>query len=320
MISSTNTVVGDEEKDILSELLCDARAIDEIIIKPSIVGCPANVRSIEYGYANPIKQKSYVLGEACYSSKIGRVLFAHTKLRVNFSSEVESTALKVVKNGAYFRQEHPTPFYRNELMKATRPENYEEHFWQTFGSKSMPSIKSRPFINEYLLTHIQYMPITKLSWNYALLVTNNNSDELENFDKLQDDIANLKLRNVELYMGTHGILTYENENNRGQFLDVYLKEKNKFPLPKYFWFVVRSESRAIAFLILNRLTMIDESIHQKEMSICASRCEEISWISRLLENSSYSKFENGHVLCCEFHEFRRAVSEMPPIDVLGILT
>lgn len=290
--------------------MCDARAIDEIVIKqPNIPGCPNHVKSIEYGYTNPIEMKSYVLGEACFSTKIGRTLFIHTKLRTA-SQDVETLALKV-KDVTYFRQEHPTPYYRNDLMKATRRENYAEFFFQTFGKKDLPKIKTKAFINEYLRTHIQYEPISKSSWNYAILPSNNN-EELENFEKLQEDISLLKLNNVELYAGTHGILTYE--SSRGAFHEVFLKE-NKFPVPKYLWFVVRSENKAVGFAILNRMSMIsDSNMQQKELSLCTSKCEEITWISKLLENSSYNKFENGYVLCCEFNEFRRAVTEMPSLN------
>lgn len=307
--------MNEEEKDFLSELLCDARSIDEIIIKqPNIAGCPSTVRSIEYGYTNPISKKSYVLGEACFSTKIGRTLFVHTKLRT-LMQDVETLALKV-KPMIYFRQEKPTPLYRNEFMKAMRKDNYEEFFLQTFGKKDLPKIKAKALINNYLLTHIQYQPITKLSWNYAILPLHDN-DELENFEKLQEDISSLKLENVELYAGTHGVLSFE--SNRGTFHDVYLKE-GKFPVPKYLWFVVKSENKAVAFAILNRVSMISNpNLHQKELNLCTSKCEEIKWINKLLENSSYNKFENGFVLCCEFNEFRRTVTEMPPLDNINDL-
>lgn len=109
-------MVNGEEKDYVSELSCEARAIEEIII--SIAGCPKNLRSIEYGYTNPIKQKSYVLGEACYSTKLGRTHFVHTRIK-SPNNNVTELALKI-RNGAYFRSEHPTPLYRNELVKALR--------------------------------------------------------------------------------------------------------------------------------------------------------------------------------------------------------
>lgn len=301
------SVVNGEEKDFVSELSCEVRAIEEIITP--IYGCPKNLRAIEYGYTNPIKQKSYVLGEACYSTKGGRTLFAHTRIR-SPNNDVQELAIKV-RNGAYFRQEHPTTYYRNELMKAIRPDEHADILYQTLGTKTIPKIGVRKFINEDLLTHKQYQPVLKLSWNYAII---NEADQLENLEKLQDDIASLSLKQIDLYTGTHGVLSLK--NNNGEQAEILLKE-NKFPVPKYIWYVVRSENKAAAFAIFNRATM-SEKDRQKD-SFCSSKCEEITWLTSLLESKSYKKVESGYVLCCEFNEFRRTVSEMPNLDNINEL-
>lgn len=306
-ISGTLSVVNDEEKDFVSELSCDARAIEEIITP--VPGCPKNFKSVEYGYTNPIKQKSYVLGEACYSTKGGRTIFVHTRTR-SPKMDVQELALKV-RGGAYFRQEHPTSFYRNEFMKALRREEHEDHFVQTLGTKNVPKIGIKKFVNEDLLTHKQYQPVLKLSWNYAIV---NDFEELENLDRLQEDIAGLELKHVDVYSGTHGVLSLK--NNEGVQVDMFLKE-NKFPVPKYLWYVVRSENKAVAFAVFNRAS-ISEKERQKD-SFCVSKCEEITWLENLLENKNYKIVENGFVLCCEFNEFRRTVTEMPNIEHINEL-
>lgn len=304
---SHSTVVNGEEKDYVSELSCEARAIEEIIIP--IAGCPKNLRSIEYGYTNPIKQKSYVLGEACYSTKSGRTLFAHTRVK-SPNNDVTDLALKT-KNGVYLRSEHPTPLYRNELVKALRPDEHEEHFVQVLGIKNALTIGTRKFINEDLLTHKQYQSILKLAWNYAIV---NDAENLINLHHLQKDISKLRLKNVDLYTGTHGVLAVK--NSAGEQVDIYLKE-NKFPVPKYHWFVVKSENKATALVLFNRASISDKDL-QKD-SFCPSKCEEITWLQHLLENKNYKKVEYGLVLCCEFNEFKRTVSEMPNLDNINEL-
>jgi hypothetical protein len=196
-------------------------------------------------------------------------------------------------------------------MKALRREEHEEFFVQTLGSKTVPKIGFKKFINEDLVTHKQYQPVLKLSWNYAIL---NDAEELENIEKLQEDISSLELKHVDLYTGTHGVLSLK--NNEGTPVDIYLKE-NKFPVPKYIWYVVRSENKAVAFAIFNRST-ISEKDRQKD-SFCTSKCEEITWITKLLENKNYKKVESGYVLCCEFNEFKRTVSEMPNLENINEL-
>lgn len=76
----------------MSELSCEVRAIEEIITP--VAGCPVKERSVEYGYTNPIKNQSFVLGEACYSTKNGRTIFAHTKVK-SANNEVAELAFKV---------------------------------------------------------------------------------------------------------------------------------------------------------------------------------------------------------------------------------
>lgn len=307
MIFMSISVVNGEEKDFVSELSCEARAIEEIITP--VNGCPKNMRSIEYGYTNPIKQKSYVLGESCYSTKGGRTFFVHTKVR-SMTMDVQELALKV-KNGVYFRQEHPTTLYRNELMKALRREEHEDYFVQLLGSKTVPKIGFKKFVSKDLLTHKQYQPVLKLSWNYAIV---NDAEELDNFEKLQKDISSLRLKNIDLYTGTHGVLAIK--NSEGVQVEIFLKE-NKFPVPKFIWFVVRNDNKAVAFAILNRAS-ISEKDRQKD-SFCTSKCEEITWITNLLANKNYKKVESGYVLCCEFNEFKRTVSEMPNLDNINEL-
>jgi hypothetical protein len=295
-------VVNDEEKDFVSELSCQTRAIEQIIIP--ITGCPKNLRSIEYGYTNPIKQKSYVLGEACYSTKGGRTHFSHTRIK-SPTNNVTELAFKT-KNVDYFHSEHPTPLYRNELIKALRQEEHEAHFMQILGVKNALKIGFRKFISEDLLTHKQYQSILKIGWNYAIV---NDADNLLNLHHLQKDISNLQLKSVDLYTGTHGVLSMK--NSVGEQIEIYLKE-NKFPVPKYHWYVVKSENKATAFAIFNRASISDKDA-QKD-SFCSSKCEEITWLQHLLENKNYKKVEYGLVLCCEFNEFKRTVTEMPDLN------
>uniref|UniRef100_U5ED71 Putative deoxyribonuclease i n=1 Tax=Corethrella appendiculata TaxID=1370023 RepID=U5ED71_9DIPT len=293
--------VNQKEKDFISELSCEVRAIEEIITP--VTGCPSTARSIEYGYTNPIVEKSYILGEACYDVKKGQLLFVHTKLR-SPNMVIEELALKI-RNKTYLHQEHPTSFYKIELMKALLLDELNERLKKTFGP-NIPNISSRRFLNEDMLTHKQYQPILKLAWNYAIT---NDEEQLENLDNLQQDIVEFNTKNLEIYCGTHGILSLK--NNEGEQVDVYLKN-NKFPVPKYLWTVVRSGNQATAFAVFNRAQISDKD-KQKD-TFCTSKCEEISWIKTLLQNKQYRKVENGLVLCCELSDFRKTIHEMPPIN------
>jgi DNA/RNA non-specific endonuclease len=284
------------------------RSIEEIITP--VVGCPTKYRAIEYGYTNPITQKSFVLGEACYNVQLGQIRFVHTKLKWN-DNTAEDLALKV-KGINYFHAEHPTSFFKIELMKALRLDELNERLKRIVGHKHNLSIGTRKFIDEEMLTHKQFQPVLKLTWNYQVV---NDEESLDNLEQLNEDILGLKAKNVEIYTGTHGTLAVKNKD--GDFVDIFLKD-NKFPVPKYLWTVVRADNKAVAFAVFNNAAAAESQL-QKD-TFCTSKCEELTWINALMRNKQYKNLAKGYVLCCELDEFRQTVTEMPNLSgVTGML-
>jgi hypothetical protein len=214
----------------------------------------------------------------------------------------EDLALKV-KGLNYFHQEHPTSYFKIELMKALRLDELNERLKRIVGHKL--AIGTKKFVTEDMLTHKQFQPVLKLTWNYQVV---NDEESLENLDSLNQDILALQAKNVEIYTGTHGTLAVKNKN--GDFVDIFLKD-NKFPVPKYLWTVVKSDNRAVAFAVINNPTT-PESTLQKD-TFCTSKCEEITWINSLMKNKQYKNISKGYVLCCELDDFRQTVTEMPNI-------
>ncbi|KAL1377003.1 hypothetical protein pipiens_016555 [Culex pipiens pipiens] len=295
-------VVNGMDKNFVSELSCEVRSIEEIIVP--VRGCPNNARSIEYGYTNPVNEKSYILGEACYDVKRGQTLFVHTKIKSG-TNTVDALALRTVNNVSYFRQEHPTSRYKIEMNKALNINDQAERFKAVFGTKNVPKIEARRYINEDLLTHKQYQSVLKLAWNYQIM---KDLDALDNFDYLVTDITDLDAKEIEIYTGAHGVLSLKDKNDNN--VDVYLKE-NRFPVPKFHWTVVRSGNKAVAFAIVNKPQLSDKE--RENDAFCTSICDQLTWISTLKENDSYSNPRFGYVLCCELNDFRKTIKEMPPL-------
>lgn len=295
-------VVNGMDKNFVSELSCEVRSIEEIIVP--VRGCPNNARSIEYGYTNPVNEKSYILGEACYDVKRGQTLFVHTKIKSG-TNTVDALALRTVNNVSYFRQEHPTSRYKIEMNKALNINDQAERFKAVFGTKNVPKIEARRYINEDLLTHKQYQSVLKLAWNYQIM---KDLDALDNFDYLVTDITDLDAKEIEIYTGAHGVLSLKDKNDNN--VDVYLKE-NRFPVPKFHWTVVRSGNKAVAFAIVNKPQLSDKE--RENDAFCTSICDQLTWISTLKENDSYSNPRFGYVLCCELNDFRKNIKEMPPL-------
>lgn len=286
-------------KGFHKDLGCEVRAIEEIL-KP-IDGCPSSMESIEFGYANPIKQKSYVLGEACYSIEKGQTIFLHTRLSAidNFINEPLST-----KNVDYFNQRHPESKYKLDLLVASRLDTLNERLTEALG-KNIPFLEPRHFLGINILPNKQYLSILKLGWNY---VVTNGYDHVPNMNLLQNDIQNLKVNGFDVYMGSSGVLQLPND--KGTLVDIYLNDEEKrFPVPKYLWTVVKTENKAAAFAILNNPEANENDVE----SLCPSKCTQISWIKNLLLNDAYKNSAYGYVVCCNLDDFAKAVDEMPPL-------
>ncbi|XP_060527004.1 uncharacterized protein LOC132702429 [Cylas formicarius] len=117
---------------------------------------------------------------------------------------------------------------------------------------------------------------------------------------------------VDVFTGTHGLLTYPDINNNPQ--PIYLGGNGVLPVPKHFWKVVRShrDNSGIAFVVINDPFLKD--VPKAEQLLCPDICAAAGWA-----NPNWAKPEKGYLYCCEVSSFREAVSVAPPLEVAGIL-
>lgn len=297
-------MINGTETNWIKDLGCEVRPIEEIL-KP-VVGCPTDAESVEYGYTNPIKEKSLVLGEACYSETMGKTIFIHTKI-AGAGNQI-GVQLKT-ENANYLKQAHPTSKYKINLLMQSRLDELNERLTNKLGTTNVPFLEPRHFIDLDSLQNKQFNTILKLGWNFVI---KNGYDHLPNWDTLTADVMGLRGKSYDLYMGTHGILSLKNAN--GENVDIYLNdEEQRFPVPKYLWLVVKSESKAAAFAILNNDKEIDNNTLARD-SICESKCDQMPWLANLLKNKAYETVKNGFVWCCDVQSFQKKIKELPAID------
>lgn len=153
------------QKNFHKDLACEMRSVEEIV-KP-IDGCPSEMESVEYGYVNPIEDKSYVLGEACYSTVKGKTNFAHTRM-----APADSTLNAHLKttNSSYFKQTHPHSSYKIDLLLASRLDELNERLRNTLGKDDIPFVEPKHFFGPDFLINKQFQSILKLGWNYVPFV------------------------------------------------------------------------------------------------------------------------------------------------------
>lgn len=285
------------ERDWTHDLSCEVRAVEEIITStPSCSGT-----SVEFGYANPITEETLVLGAACYSEVEGRTLFIHTR-----KDDSQNDALKTEKVN-YLTQRHPSSRYKVDMLVAATLDELEIRLKQKLQTKTVPFFEMRHFIDLPTLSNGQLYSSLKLGWNFFVA---NGFDHMPNFDLLHRDIATQK--NYDLYMGTHGILSLQNAQN--QPVDAYLlPDEKKYPIPKYVWLVIKTDTRkTAAFLILNDVKATEDDVTDAEL--CESKCEQMQWLTNLLNGNAFNNVKNGYVWCCDLESFARKVPEMPAIS------
>lgn len=289
-------------------------SINEIQIP--IFGCNNSIAtSIEVIYPNPVKRITVVLGEACYSESAGRTLFIHTR---HTSENLRFMQIPIrIENFDYCSmQQHPNQMYQTDFTVAFNWYKYGPNkYVKTANCVTLPKtfVEKEQFIKDNFFNDGQLYQQMHMGWNVFLTrYFNSNKSHLHNFERLFNDVMQLKRRNFDIYVGTHSFQLLKVENKR--LYRIYLlPEERKYSLPKYIWMVVKTDSRrAVAFLILNDPKATDDDIARDEL--CESKCMKIKWLRNLLSDNSVSNVRNGYVWCCELFSFMDKVHEMPRLS------
>lgn len=288
----------------MTDLGCEVRPVEEIL--QQVPGCANDATSVEFGYENPVKRNTQIVGEACYSKVEGRTLSMHTAIVGNTKQKdavIRSTSVN------YLAKDHPDSRYKLEFLDAARLDDLDLRLRNLLQTKKVPFLEPRHLIDLPLLQNGQLNSALKLSWNYAVT---NGFDHLPNYDLLLKDITNLRENSFDLYMGTHSILSLKNKNQ--ELKEIYLiPDSKKFIVPKFLWVVVTTESgKGAGFLISNDIDAIESDLVAN--APCESKCAQMTWMTNILDKDSYKKPKKGYVLCCELDSFMWVVNEMPSLE------
>lgn len=285
---------------------CEVAAVREILQR--IPGCPENATSIEFGYENPVKQETIVIGEACYDENEGRTIFVHMKLVNHVNAKI--AALKT--EGANFltaEKAHPDYWYRAKFYAAATLGPLNDRLQNLLSTETVPFVTYRSLVDLPMLQNGQLQPALETAWNLAL---SNGKDELRNYDLLLKDITSLNDNSFDIYLGTHSIFSIQTESKGA--VDIHmLPDAQKYPVPKYLWAVVKAGSgRGAGFLISNDIdATVDELIARQP---CESKCAQMTWLTNLLNADAYKVPKNGFVTCCDLNSFKSLVPELPSIE------
>lgn len=258
--------------------------------------------STEYGFTHPVNDKSYILGESCYSEAIGKTYFVHTKYwphSQNTANDLDNIVIRHNDNKNYFRQKHPLSRYKLEFLRAARLYTLNERLSDILGTEKVPEFLHGNLIGPNLLMNQQFYSTFKLAWNYIMF----------NGDSTANIWANihLQLKSKEvtnLYAGTHGVL--KKVNHLGKLIPLYLTEENKFPVSEYIWMLAIQGNKAIVLALLN-----DDQSRSGNQILCPNQCHRI----RFIESSMVSQaMVDGRIQCCEYKDAKNNIEEIPSLN------
>lgn len=120
---------------------------------------------------------------------------------------------------------------------------------------------------------------------------------------------------MEIVTGTYGILELEDEKNKLQKIFLNNQKKN-IPVPAYFWKVAYSPStkQSIAFVTSNNPYLKAGS----KIPFCNNPCIDYNW-QWFDSKTEFANVTRGITSCCTFHDLRKVVSEVPFLDVQGVI-
>lgn len=283
------------------------RAIEEILTP--VDGCPPEMESVEFGYANPIKEKTFVLGEACYSVNQGHTFLIHVKVGDPANRQIAHLR---TENINYLKKAHPTSKYKIDLLLAARIDELQDRLRTKLRTPVVPFLEPRHFLGAASLQSKQFSPMMKLGWNFFV---SNGYDLLPNWDSLQKDIMQLTAggRTFDLYAGHSGVLSLPDIDGRDK--NIYLDdEEQRFPVAKYLWLIVREDDRAAAFVILNSNGLQPTSNDAENDEICSSRCDEMPWLTNLTEDNAHTEVQRGKVWCCDLASIPKIRSDFSVLN------
>jgi hypothetical protein len=121
---------------------------------------------------------------------------------------------------------------------------------------------------------------------------------------------------LDVYTGTHGVLTLPDINGNEKELYLYVDTNNNtgIPVPKLFWKAVY-DPKTQAGTVFVGINNPYESNLQGDYLICKDVCSNITWIQWDQEN-----IQKGYSYCCDVKDFRRTVKTLPDFNVTSLLT
>lgn len=296
----------------VSELGCQADFFEDVL--HYVKYCNNTLQGRSYQFRNPTLSSVEHLAEICYDAEEKRTVFIHMTPRMNNNIEVDAHQ---DKHNKVSMLENFSKMFDISSKVESEQVYYDEHSMNK-KMKMLFGLKTFNFADQSVgvakLLHPQYF------YNQKKRITNFSSNKVGmwksvldgNYKNIQQDIINEFCFNqsdsFEIYAGTHGVLNLLTEEGHHE---VFLKPGRKFPIPKFVYNIVYSQSqrKGIALIVSNNPFISISEV--RNTVFCPSICSQIPWLKNLLRNNNYERPSYGLTFCCDIHSFSATVLDGP---------
>eukprot|EP00088_Acartia_fossae_P004726 TRINITY_DN12039_c0_g1_i1.p1 TRINITY_DN12039_c0_g1~~TRINITY_DN12039_c0_g1_i1.p1 ORF type:complete len:466 (+),score=83.33 TRINITY_DN12039_c0_g1_i1:41-1438(+) len=126
------------------------------------------------------------------------------------------------------------------------------------------------------------------------------------------DLASSLGKDVSIWTGTHGVLSYADKYGEMTDIYLYLKDQTRYvPAPLYYWKVVYDPTTqtGAAFIGLN-----DPHATEPPTELCDNVCSSMSWV-----DWSITELDAGYMYCCSIESARKAIPSIPDLQTTGLI-
>lgn len=296
----------------LSELGCQADFFEDVL--HSVKYCNRTLQGRSYQFHNTLLSRVEHLAEICYDAEEKRTVFIHMTPRYN--NDIDLEAHHDHHNKVSMLENFNKMFDMSSKVESEQV-YYDEH---TMDKKMKMLFGSKTFNFADQSVGIAKLLHPKYFYNQKKRITNFSSNKVGmwksvlhgNYKNIQHDIINEFCFNqtdsVQIYAGTHEILSLPTGEGRHE---LFLKPGRKFPIPKFVYNIVFSESQrqGIALIVLNNPFISISEV--RNTVFCPSICNQIPWLNNLLKNNNYERPGYGLAFCCDIHSFSATVPDGP---------
>ncbi|XP_012277376.1 uncharacterized protein LOC105698058 [Orussus abietinus] len=276
--------------------------------------CP-NGKEGEIGFSLSTGEFYRVI-DICHNATLAHTTFAHAKIPAVIDAAQTGFPRISFRKGPFYRGLSMDSAYSRGNQRSTLARILKS---EALAEKYIPRTGETFLTRGHLVAKGDFIYGTqqRATFFYANTVPTWNTVNSGNWMIMEADVKTYAIRNkvdLDVYVGSHGILTLPNATGQKQELHLHVTDRiTGVPIPRTLFKVVYDSARKRGVVFLTANNPFLQSV-PREYVICKDVCDEIKYISW-----KATKLESGFSYCCEIDDFRHAFPGLPGFETVGLL-